>query len=124
MFLRQRIDYQYTCSPFFRVEISFAPSPPSFSYKITFSSYLSNGMNNSPDSHHRYINSFGVLMTYVTVNESFYLTMLTYGLTFGIGIGIAYATPLSCCMRVSKSTGLEAKRVNKSLLRFALIDIV
>lgn len=43
--------------------------------------------------------SFGVLMTYFSINVSFYLTLVTYGLMFGTGIGIAYAIPLSCAMK-------------------------
>ncbi|KAK3801052.1 hypothetical protein RRG08_013449 [Elysia crispata] len=43
--------------------------------------------------------SFGVLMTYFTIEYSFYLTVLTYGLVFGSGVGIAYSMPLSCGMR-------------------------
>ena len=39
-------------------------------------------------------------MTYFTIEYSFYLTVLTYGLVFGSGVGIAYSMPLSCGMRV------------------------
>ncbi|GFR70717.1 oxalate:formate antiporter-like [Elysia marginata] len=38
-------------------------------------------------------------MTYFSLNSSFYLTVVTYGLIFGSGIGFAYATPLSCSMK-------------------------
>ncbi|XP_005112731.2 MFS-type transporter asR1, partial [Aplysia californica] len=41
----------------------------------------------------------GVFLTYVTVKESFGLTVLTYGLMFGYGIGLAYTAPLGCAMR-------------------------
>lgn len=44
--------------------------------------------------------SAGVLLTYFTLT-SFWLTLTTYGLLFGIGVGIAYAPPMACAIRVS-----------------------
>ncbi|RUS90172.1 hypothetical protein EGW08_002051 [Elysia chlorotica] len=43
--------------------------------------------------------SFGVLVTYFTIEISFFLTVVTYGLLFGAGIGISYTMPLSCGMK-------------------------
>ena len=43
--------------------------------------------------------SIGVLLSYFTIKVSFWLLLLTYGLVFGLGIGIAYVGPLSCAMR-------------------------
>ena len=43
--------------------------------------------------------SAGVLASFFTIKASFWLFMLTYGLVFGLGIGIAYVGPLSCAMR-------------------------
>ncbi|KAK7475268.1 hypothetical protein BaRGS_00033499 [Batillaria attramentaria] len=44
--------------------------------------------------------SFGIFLTYFTVQHSFALTMLTYGVMFGLGIGFAYAIPLGVAMRI------------------------
>ena len=43
--------------------------------------------------------SVGVLLSYFTIKVSFWLLLLTYGLVFGLGVGIAYVGPLSCAMR-------------------------
>ncbi|KAK7475269.1 hypothetical protein BaRGS_00033500, partial [Batillaria attramentaria] len=43
--------------------------------------------------------SLGILLTYFSVQHSFALTMLTYGVMFGLGIGIAYAVPMAVAMR-------------------------
>ena len=43
--------------------------------------------------------SAGVLLSYFTIKVSFWLLLLTYGLVFGLGVGIAYVGPLSCAMR-------------------------
>ena len=43
--------------------------------------------------------SLGVLLSYFSIQYSFYLLLVTYGLMFGIGIGTAYIGPLSCAMR-------------------------
>ena len=43
--------------------------------------------------------SIGVLLSYFTIKVSFWLLLLTYGLVFGLGVGIAYVGPLSCAMR-------------------------
>ncbi|CAH1245153.1 SLC16A14 [Branchiostoma lanceolatum] len=43
--------------------------------------------------------SAGVTLTYFTVTHSFYAILMTYGLMFGLGIGIAYAPPLACAMK-------------------------
>lgn len=44
--------------------------------------------------------SAGVALTYFTIKVSFYWTLFTYGFMFGIGVGIAYATPMGCAMKV------------------------
>ena len=44
--------------------------------------------------------STAVTLTYFSLS-SFWLTLLTYGLLFGIGIGFAYGPPVACAMRVS-----------------------
>ena len=43
--------------------------------------------------------SLGVLLSYFAIQKSFWLLLLTYGLMFGLGIGIAYIGPISCAMR-------------------------
>ncbi|KAK3095100.1 hypothetical protein FSP39_010342 [Pinctada imbricata] len=43
--------------------------------------------------------SLGVLLTYFTIKISFVLTVMTYGLLFGLGVGVAYAVPMDCAMR-------------------------
>lgn len=45
--------------------------------------------------------SLGVLLTFFSVKHSFALTVVTYGAVFGFGVGITYAIPLGCVMRVS-----------------------
>ena len=45
------------------------------------------------------IMSLGVLLTYVAVQVSFWLVLFTYGVLFGLGVGIAYVGPLACAMR-------------------------
>lgn len=45
------------------------------------------------------IMSLGVFLSYFTIKSSFYLLLLTYGLVFGLGVGIAYIGPLTCAMR-------------------------
>ena len=45
--------------------------------------------------------SLGILLTYYSIKMSFILTVLTYGFVFGAGVGIAYAPPLACAMKVS-----------------------
>ncbi|XP_038073271.1 oxalate:formate antiporter-like [Patiria miniata] len=51
--------------------------------------------------------SLGVLLSYFTIEHSFTLMTLTYGVLQGIGIGIAYAPPLVCAMRwLPKRKGL------------------
>ena len=44
--------------------------------------------------------SAGVALTYFTIQKSFELVILTYGLMFGLGVGIAYAVPLNCGHKV------------------------
>ncbi|KAK7485650.1 hypothetical protein BaRGS_00023099, partial [Batillaria attramentaria] len=46
-----------------------------------------------------WILSAGVLMTYFTVQTNFLTSVLTYGVVFGIGCGIAYPTPITCALR-------------------------
>ncbi|XP_041369549.1 uncharacterized protein LOC121383508 [Gigantopelta aegis] len=43
--------------------------------------------------------SLGVLLTYFTIKLSFAVVVITYGLMFGFGVGIAYAIPIACAMR-------------------------
>lgn len=43
--------------------------------------------------------SAGVLVSFFTIKVSFWLFLLSYGLVFGLGVGIAYVGPLSCAMR-------------------------
>ena len=50
------------------------------------------------------IASIGVLLTYFTVKLSFWPCILTYGLLFGLGLGIAYTPPLVCGMKVMHGT--------------------
>ena len=45
------------------------------------------------------IMSLGVLLSYFAVKVSFWLLLFTYGLIFGLGVGIAYVGPLACAMR-------------------------
>lgn len=47
--------------------------------------------------------SLGVFLSAFTVQYSYYLFVVTYGLMFGVGIGIAYAPPLAVAMNVSHS---------------------
>ena len=44
--------------------------------------------------------SGGVALSYFSV-VNFYALCATYGLMFGLGVGLAYVNPLSCAMRVS-----------------------
>lgn len=46
-----------------------------------------------------WIMSIGVFLTYFTIKVSFWLVLLTYGLMFGVGVGIAYVGPLSAAMK-------------------------
>jgi hypothetical protein len=41
-----------------------------------------------------------VALTYFAIQYSFILTLLTYGILNGIGVGISYLTPLEIAMRV------------------------
>ena len=43
--------------------------------------------------------SAGVLLSYFAIKVSFWLLLWTYGLMFGLGLGIAYVGPVSCAMR-------------------------
>ena len=45
------------------------------------------------------IMSLGVLLSYVAVQVSFWFLLFTYGVLFGLGVGIAYVGPLACAMR-------------------------
>ena len=44
--------------------------------------------------------SLGIFLSSMAVKVSFYFTVATYGLLFGIGVGLAYAPPLACAMKV------------------------
>ncbi|KAK7090715.1 L-lactate transporter-like isoform X2 [Littorina saxatilis] len=51
--------------------------------------------------------SLGVMLTYFAIQYSFAATTITYGLMFGLGIGIAYAVPMAVGMRwLPKRKGL------------------
>ena len=41
------------------------------------------------------IMSLGVLLSYIAIKVSYWLLLLTYGLMFGLGVGIAYVGPLA-----------------------------
>ncbi|XP_076467195.1 apicoplast pyruvate carrier 1-like [Babylonia areolata] len=43
--------------------------------------------------------SAGVLLTYWSLTYSYATSVLTYGIMFGLGCGIAYPTPVTCAMR-------------------------
>ena len=43
--------------------------------------------------------SAGVLLTFFTIQVSFWLVLVTYGLMFGFGVGIAYIGPITCAMK-------------------------
>ena len=45
------------------------------------------------------IMSAGVLLTYWAIKVSFWLVLVTYGLMFGVGMGVAYTAPLSAAMQ-------------------------
>ena len=45
------------------------------------------------------IMSTGVLVTYVLIKVSFWAVLLTYGIMYGIGVGVAYIGPLSSAMK-------------------------
>ena len=41
-----------------------------------------------------------MFLTYFSVKYSFPLLVVTYGLMFGLGVGMAYGTPMSCAIKV------------------------
>lgn len=43
--------------------------------------------------------SAGVLLTYFAIKVSFWLVLLTYGVMFGVGMGVAYTAPLAVAMK-------------------------
>ena len=43
--------------------------------------------------------SSGVALSYFAIQYSFWIMIATYGLMFGIGIGLAYVGPISCAMK-------------------------
>ena len=43
--------------------------------------------------------SSGVFLTYFTIQHSIWLTTLTYGFMFGLGISLAYAPPMAVAMQ-------------------------
>ena len=45
------------------------------------------------------IMSLGVLLSYIAIKVSYWLLLLTYGLMFGLGVGIAYVGPLASAVR-------------------------
>jgi MFS family permease len=46
-----------------------------------------------------WIMSAGVLLTYLAIKVSFWLVLLTYGIMFGVGMGVAYTAPLATAMK-------------------------
>ena len=42
------------------------------------------------------------MATYFTLKVNFVTSVLTYGVVFGLGCGIAYPMPVTCAMRVSR----------------------
>lgn len=46
-----------------------------------------------------WIMSAGVLLTYFAIKVSFWLVLLTYGIMFGVGMGVAYTAPLAAAMK-------------------------
>ena len=46
--------------------------------------------------------SGSMLVSYFTVDVSFIACLMTYGLLYGFGLGIAYPIPMGCAMRVSR----------------------
>ncbi|XP_072035072.1 apicoplast pyruvate carrier 1-like isoform X2 [Amphiura filiformis] len=46
-----------------------------------------------------WIMSAGMLLSYLTIQSSFYVLAITYGFMFGAGVGIAYVPPLVCSMK-------------------------
>ena len=43
--------------------------------------------------------SSGVVLTYFAIKVSFWLVLLTYGIMFGVGMGVAYTAPLAAAMK-------------------------
>ncbi|XP_041483300.1 oxalate:formate antiporter-like [Lytechinus variegatus] len=43
--------------------------------------------------------SMGMMLSALSIRVSFFLLLLTYGLIFGLGVGIAYVPPLVCAMK-------------------------
>lgn len=43
--------------------------------------------------------SSGVMLSYFTIKVSFWFFMLTYGVMFGLGLGVGYIGPLACAVR-------------------------
>lgn len=43
--------------------------------------------------------SLGILLTYFTINISFWMTVLTYGVMYGLGRGMAFIGPIICSMK-------------------------
>ena len=46
-----------------------------------------------------WIMSLGVALSYFTIKVSFWLLLLSYGLLFGVGVGLAYIGPLTAAMK-------------------------
>ena len=46
-----------------------------------------------------FLMSGGVALSYFSIRYSFWLMLVTYGLMFGFGTGLAYVGPLACAMR-------------------------
>ena len=43
--------------------------------------------------------SLGVFMSHISIRFNFWLLLVTYGLMYGIGVGVAYIGPVSCAIR-------------------------
>ena len=46
-----------------------------------------------------FVMSFGVAISYFTVQYSFWLFLLSYGVVYGVGIGISYMSIISCAVK-------------------------
>ena len=73
--------------------------------------------------------SCGVCLSYFTIKVSYWLLLVTYGLVFGTGVGIAYIGPLSAVMRwmpkwKGLANGIVVAGFGLSALIFNLVQTV
>lgn len=53
--------------------------------------------------------SSGVALTYFAIQRHFWILIITYGLMFGVGMGLAYIGPVACAIRwLPNKTGIAA----------------